>query len=446
MRVDFHAAEAAPRADAARRAAARPAPAGDAAAAGAERDWLAGQEPGIAWLFPERRPQSARARWSGSRSSICPGQSVRLLADGRAGRSDRLRRRPRQRGRHRRGQPVARHSAREPHDRCSPPRSATPTARWSPSLTRPVTFSNVAVRAELVRARSLLVADGVTRPVIALRLTDRDGRPVHHGLAGDFEVPAPYYPAVEADAQQARQLAGLERARPVWHVEGEDGIAYVELEPTTASGSVTLRFNFRDGELVREQRARSLARSGRAAVDDRRPRRGHDRLQPARPQHGGARRRTSDDVVTDGRLALYARGRILGRWLMTLAYDSDKQRRARPASAGSSIRRLITRSMPTAPSAATTPPRCAGSICRLERPQFYALFGDYDTGIDEPELARYVRSLNGLKAEYRSDRVSATAFAADTPNRHRRDEIQGNGLSGPYALGSPQHPRQFASG
>ena len=67
-------------------------------------------------------------------------------------------------------------------------------------------------------------------------------------------MPAPYYPAVEADAQQARQLAGLERARPVWHVDGEDGVAYVELEPTTASGTVTLRFNFRDGELVREQR------------------------------------------------------------------------------------------------------------------------------------------------------------------------------------------------
>ena len=100
----------------------------------------------------------------------------------------------------------------------------------------------------------MLVADGVTRPVIALRLTDSNGRPVHHGLAGDFEVPAPYYPAVEADAQQARQLAGLERARPVWHVEGEDGIAYVELEPTTASGTVTLRFAFRDGELIREQR------------------------------------------------------------------------------------------------------------------------------------------------------------------------------------------------
>ena len=38
-------------------------------------------------------------------------------------------------------------------------------------------------------------------------------------------------------------------------------------------------------------------------------------------------------VVTDGRLALYARGRIIGRWLMTLAYDSDRRTRTIAASA-----------------------------------------------------------------------------------------------------------------
>ncbi len=83
---------------------------------------------------------------------------------------------------------------------------------------------------------------------------------------------------------------------------------------------------------------------------------------------------------------------------------------------------------------------------KLERPQFYALFGDYETGIDEPELARYVRAFNGVKAEYRSDRISAIAFAADSPNRHRRDEIQGNGLQRPLCARRPRHPRQFASG
>lgn len=69
--------------------------------------------------------------------------------------------------------------------------------------------------ATLVRERSVLVADGVTRPVIAVRLLDRDGRPVHHGLVGDSSVPSPYLPAIEADAQTTRRLAGLERARPV---------------------------------------------------------------------------------------------------------------------------------------------------------------------------------------------------------------------------------------
>lgn len=432
MRVDFHAAEVAPRANAVRRTAQRPAPAGDAAAAGAERDWFAGQEPGIAWLFPEvdHNPRAPVVRVA---IKHAPGQSVRLLNGGRP------------------VDPIAFEGARVNEAgnvavsiwRGIPLEGRTTrlTAEIRDAngavvtiLTRPVTFSNVAVRAELVRARSLLVADGVTRPVLALRLTDSNGRPVHHGLAGDFEVPAPYYPAVEADAQQARQLAGLERARPVWHVEGEDGVAYVELEPTTASGTVTLRFNFRDGELVREQRVEAWLDPGErpwTIVGLAEGTIGFNRLDRNLEALSGE----SDDVVVDGRLALYARGRISGRWLMTLAYDSDKREsetrfggvidptayytvyadRSERRYDAASVRRLY---------------------LRLERPQFYALFGDYDTGIDEPELARYVRSMNGLKAEYRSDRVSATAFASDTPNRHRRDEIQGNGLSGPYALGS----------
>ena len=132
-------------------------------------------------------------------------------------------------------------------------------------LKRTVRFVNTAVRAELIRAKSRLVADGVTRPVLALRLTDAAGRPVHHGLAGDFTLPAPYYAAIEADAQQARQLAGLERARPTWRVVGDDGLALVELEPTTASGSVAMRFSFRDGQRVRAQRLEAWLDPGERA-------------------------------------------------------------------------------------------------------------------------------------------------------------------------------------
>ena len=39
----------------------------------------------------------------------------------------------------------------------------------------------------------------------------------------------------------------------------------------------------------------------------------------------------ADDIVTDGRVAFYAKGMIKGEWLLTAAYDTDKdtQRRLR---------------------------------------------------------------------------------------------------------------------
>ena len=430
-RVDFRVSQGTPRQE--RKALpARPAAASDAAAAGAERDWLAGQEPGTAWLFPtiEHNPRAPIVRVAIKHG---PGQTVTLRSGGRP------------------VDPMAfEGTSRNPEGTVAvslwravaleqgttelTAEIRNPDGSLAETLTRAVHYGSAPIRAQLVRERSVLVADGVARPVLAVRLTDRDGRPVRHGLIGDFEIPAPYRPAVEADAQQARQLAGLERARPFWKVEGEDGIAYIELEPTTASGSVTLRFNFRDGEAAREQRLEAWLDPGErpwTIVGLAEGTLGYERLNGAIEDAGA----DSSDVLTDGRLAFYAKGRVRGKWLMTLSYDSAKKEeesrfggvidpeayytvyadRSEQRFDAASVRRLY---------------------LKLERPQFYALFGDYETGIDEPELARHVRALNGLKAEYRSDRVSALAFAADTPNRHGHDEIQGNGLSGPYPLGA----------
>jgi uncharacterized repeat protein (TIGR01451 family) len=431
-RVDFKLVEVAPRTGAAVAARPRPTAMTNAEAAGAERDWLAGQEPGIAWLFPEpdHNPRAPIVRVA---IKHLPGQTVRLLADGKP------------------VDPVAFDGSRKN------PAGTVAVSLWrgipiegrqaelvaevrnadgslAETLRRTVRYGASPMRAELLRDKSVLVADGVTRPVFAVRLTDRDGRPVRHGLTGDFDVPAPYYPAVEADAQQARQLAGLERARPFWRVEGEEGIAYIELEPTTASGTASLRFAFREGEAVREQRLEAWLDPGRrpwTIVGLAEGTLGYNRLQGKVEDLGQA----DDKDIVDGRLALYAKGRIRGKWLMTLAYDSDKRKdetrfggvidpdayytvyadRSERRYDAASVRKLY---------------------LKLERPQFYALFGDYETGVDEPVLARYVRAFNGVKAEYRSDRLSATAFAADSPNRHRHDEIQGNGLSGPFALGA----------
>jgi uncharacterized repeat protein (TIGR01451 family) len=417
-----------------RAAAARPRPIAptDAAAAGAEREWLGGQEPGIAWLFPEpeHNPRAPIVRVA---IKHLPGQTVKLMAAGRA------------------VDPIAFDGSRKneagtvavslwrgiPVEGRQTELSAevrNADGSLAETLRRTVRYGASPMRAELLRDKSVLVADGVSRPVLAVRLTDRDGRPVRHGLTGDFEVPAPYYPAVEADAQQARQLAGLERARPFWRVQGEDGVAYIELEPTTASGTISLRFAFRDGEAARDQRIEAWLDPGRrpwTIVGLAEGTLGYDRLQGKVEDLGEGDAKD----LTDGRLALYAKGRIRGKWLMTLAYDSDKKEEE------TRFGGVIDPDSYYTVYADRTERRYDAAAVRklylkLERPQFYALFGDYETGIDEPELARYVRAFNGVKAEYRSDRVSATAFAADSPNRHRRDELQGNGLSGPYALGA----------
>lgn len=410
----------------------RLAPPSDAAAAGAERDWFTGQSAEIGWLFPEpdHNPRSRAVRVA---IKHLPDQTVTLLVDGKA--ADALA----SDGTRKNGDGTLAVSLWRAIELKEGNTVLTAEVRdtsgtIAQTLTRTVHFANSAMRAELVRDKSILIADGVTRPVLALRLTDREGRLVRHGLVGDFMLPAPYYPAVEADAQAARQLAGLERARPVWRVEGDEGIAYIELEPTTASGSVLLTLPFRDGEVTRTQKIEAWLSPGNrpwTVVGFAAGTAGFNTLK-GRIENLGA---GGERWFKDGRIALYAKGRIKGKWLMTLSYDSDKDKdEARFAGvidpsayytiyADRSERRYDAASV-------------RNLYLKLERPQFYALFGDYETGINEPVLTRYQRAFNGVKAEYRSDRLGAVAFAADTPYRHRREEIQGNGLSGPYALGA----------
>jgi uncharacterized repeat protein (TIGR01451 family) len=431
-RADFRAVASAPRAAPNTVAIEAPKVLSDPDAAGSGRDWLAGQAPGIGWLFPDV-DHNPRAKAIRAAVKHAPGQTVSLRVNGKP--ADALT-----------FEGVSKSAdgsvavslwrgleIREGENRLVAEVKDAGGAVVE-TLERNVHYSITPMRASLIREKSVLVADGVTRPVIAVRLTDRDGKPIRAGLTGDFSVPAPYYPAVEADAQQARQLAGLERAQPVWKIDGDDGIAYIELEPTTASGTLAMDFTFRDDRVTRKQTIETWLDPGNrpwTVVGFAAGTLGYntldDRMEPVAE--------TLDDLNADARLALYAKGRVRGKWLMTLAYDSDKDKD--DARFGGVI---DPRAYYTIYADRNETRYDAASVrklyLRLERPQFYAMFGDIETGISEPELARYQRALNGGKAEYRGRNVAATAFVADTPYRFRRDEIQGNGLTGPYQLGA----------
>ncbi|MFC4292227.1 hypothetical protein ACFOWX_07345 [Sphingorhabdus arenilitoris] len=405
----------------------------DQDAAGSNTDWLKDQGPGRAFLFPGT-DHNPRVRAIRIVVKHAEGERVELLVNGKA--VDPLN----YDGQKKNSDGSIRASIWrgvniEEGNNVLTARIVNSDKKLLETLTQNVYYAGAPIQAQFIKELSVLRADGVTRPRIAVRLTDRNGKPIQHDSVGDFSVTDPYRAAVEADAQQAAQLSGLERAAPVWRVNGDDGIAYIELESTTASGTVSIGFNFVDGKVKRQQRIETWLDPGNRpwtvvgfAAGTIGFNKLNDGLEDLADQH-------EDEINVDGRIALYAKGRVSGKWLLTLAYDSDKKEDETRFAGVIDPRRYYTIYADRAEQrydAAST----RRLYLKLERPQFYALFGDYATGIDEPELARYQRSYNGIKAEYRSDQLSAQIFGADTPYRYRREEIQGNGLTGPYALSS----------
>lgn len=304
----------------------------------------------------------------------------------------------------------------------------------SASLSRTVRFSATPARVELVPELSRLVADGRTRAVLAIRVLDRKGRPVHAGLGGILAISAPYESAAALDAIQGRLPGSFEQQAPVWTVKGDDGIAYVELAPTMVSGRVELAFEFVDREVKRRQLVETwlvpgaqkwtLVGIAEAAVGAR-----------SIAQNMQRAARFDSDLGQNARLALYAKGRIKGKYLLTLAYDSAKQRAEQRLLGGLDPKAYYTvfgDGSDRRYDAAST-----GKLyIRVESDRLRALFGDIVTGFDHTVLSRYQRTMTGTLIDASAGNARIGAFAAQTANAHRRDEIPGSGLSGPYRLSS----------
>ena len=140
-----------------------------------------------------------------------------------------------------------------------------------------------------------------------------------------------------------------------------------------------------------------------------------------------------DNLFTEGKVSFYAKGRIRGDWLLTMAYDSNK-----PSIRESLFQVIDPNAFYTLYGDGTGQVYDASSqrklYLKLERNQFIALFGDFETGLTKSELSRYSRSLNGVKVSYQGRQMLFTAFAAETSQNFVRDEIQGVGTSGLYRL------------
>jgi uncharacterized repeat protein (TIGR01451 family) len=306
------------------------------------------------------------------------------------------------------------------------------------SLSRTIHYANTPARVELVSEQSRLAADGATRPVIAVRVLDVSGNPVRKGVGGGITISPPHRLARPEDAQPDLSGTSLD-----WRVTTDDGIAQIELEPTTSAGWAELTFSLSAGRpsgsafarQARDQTIKAWLSADRdnwilvgfaaGTVGFNQLSTGAEALPDAgRPQ-----------PIVDGQTTFYAKGRVKGDWLLTMAYDS-----ARPASRESLLSVIDPdRYYPLYGDESITAydaPTSGKLYLRIERQAFYAMFGDFETGFNDSELTRYSRVLNGAQIEAAGNVATVSAFGASIDQTARRDQIAALGLSGPYRLSS----------
>ena len=137
-------------------------------------------------------------------------------------------------------------------------------------------------------------------------------------------------------------------------------------------------------------------------------------------------------IYHEERLAFFARGKILGKYLLTAAYDSGKEQR-------DGVFQVIDpeKYYPVYGDASETgyEAQSKGKIyLKLEAGRSYLLAGDYRTDLSENEFSRYDRALNGVRGELNEERISVKGFESRSKEAITKDEIPGNGSSGYFFL------------
>jgi len=139
-----------------------------------------------------------------------------------------------------------------------------------------------------------------------------------------------------------------------------------------------------------------------------------------------------DGFDADGRIALYVKGKVLGKYGITISCDSEDPFRERlfedlnpdrfyPVYGdgsnyyrdGQSSKRVFV---------------------RIDLDRSYLMYGDFATDFRDTELTSYTRTFPGVKGHYESSGFNATLWGASSGQFMKRDEIPGKGMSGIYYL------------
>jgi len=275
------------------------------------------------------------------------------------------------------------------------------------------------------------IADGQTPARVLVRLLDADGVPV-----------------------TARTLVTLETSNGRWDVEDLDpaqpgvqtfiqgGEALFDLVPPAAPGNADLRVSSGDieanGRLPLNPHLRPLIASGiiEGAIGFNKI--SNKAVQPATAADGfeqDIKSLNSDGTNSGVRGSMFLKGKVKGNYLLTLAYDSDKdtqERLFRDINPENYYAIYGDSSAKGFDAQSTTK-----LYVRIDKGRSYLLYGDFNTNADPApsrQLSNYSRSLTGVQQHYENDHVSISLFASHQTNQQQSTEFRAQGISGPYQL------------
>lgn len=284
---------------------------------------------------------------------------------------------------------------------------------------------------------SAAIADGRTAAKITVKLTDDKGVPVTVRTPITLEASAGRWQVEDLDPREPGVQVFIEGGRGEFLLAAPDTPAEVQVRVTSGILKAESRLDFLPD--LRPMIAAGVIEGvlNLRKLDSR-------ALVPARKQDNFEQELThlsrtfgNGKSQAEARAALFLKGKVKGEYLLTLAYDSDKETRERlfrdiqpdefyPVYGDSSVRTFDAQST-------------SKLYVRIDKDKSWLLYGDFIT--QSPTVARklatYSRSLTGVKEHYENERVAINAFASKDSTRQVVSEIPANGTSGPYRLSTP---------
>ncbi len=288
--------------------------------------------------------------------------------------------------------------------------------------------------ADRARKNGGAVADGKTLAVIIVKMQDKLGTPVTSRLPVTLNINLGRWNVIDVNPLEPGVQVFIEGGSGEFSIlpPVDPGQAMINIE----SGRVRLNTPMDFLPDLREMIAVGMIEGviNLRKIDTR-------ALVPTREQDAfekeitrTARTWNDDKLQGTARASLFLKGKVKGEYLLTVAYDSDKDSRERlfrdiqpdqfyPVYGDTSTRGFDAQST-------------ARLYLRVDNKKSYLLYGDFNTsvGAENRQLSNYNRSLTGVKHHYESGGVSANIFASRDSTKQVIEEFSTNGTSGPFTL------------